>query len=74
METIDIAVIGGGVAGLAAADELHRKSGTVAVFEARDRIGGRILTPPARTSPSPASSPGLASGRRAARQVIRTLS
>jgi monoamine oxidase len=44
METIDIAVIGAGVAGLAAADELRRKGFTLAVFEARDRIGGRILT------------------------------
>jgi monoamine oxidase len=44
METIDIAIIGAGVAGLAAADELLQKGLTVAVFEARDRIGGRILT------------------------------
>lgn len=44
METIDIAVIGAGVAGLAAADELRRKGFSLAVFEARDRIGGRILT------------------------------
>ena len=44
MTKVDIAVIGAGAAGLAAADELHRKGLTVAVFEARDRIGGRILT------------------------------
>jgi monoamine oxidase len=44
MENLDVAVIGAGAAGLAAADELHRKGLTVAVFEARDRIGGRILT------------------------------
>ncbi|HYG65386.1 MAG TPA: FAD-dependent oxidoreductase, partial [Thermoanaerobaculia bacterium] len=44
METIDLAIIGAGVAGLAAADELCRKGLTLAVFEARDRIGGRILT------------------------------
>jgi monoamine oxidase len=44
MEQLDIAVIGAGAAGLAAADELHRKGLTVAVLEARDRIGGRILT------------------------------
>ena len=44
MQSLDIAVIGAGVAGLAAADELHRQGLTVAVFEARDRIGGRILT------------------------------
>jgi monoamine oxidase len=37
-------VIGAGVAGLAAAGELRRRGFRVAVFEARDRIGGRILT------------------------------
>jgi len=44
MEKLDVAVIGAGVAGLAAADALRRKGLAVAVFEARDRIGGRILT------------------------------
>jgi monoamine oxidase len=37
-------VIGAGVAGLAAAGELRRQGFQVAVYEARDRIGGRILT------------------------------
>jgi monoamine oxidase len=37
-------VIGAGVAGLAAAGELCRRGLRVAVYEARDRIGGRILT------------------------------
>jgi monoamine oxidase len=37
-------VIGAGVAGLAAASELHRQGFQVAVYEARSRIGGRILT------------------------------
>ncbi|HEX9945495.1 MAG TPA: NAD(P)/FAD-dependent oxidoreductase [Thermoanaerobaculia bacterium] len=40
----DVAVVGAGVAGLAAAGELHRAGFRVAVFEARDRIGGRIFT------------------------------
>jgi len=44
VEALDVAVIGAGAAGLAAADELNHKGLTVAVFEARDRIGGRILT------------------------------
>ena len=43
-EEIDVAVIGAGVAGLAAADELRRQGLRVAVLEARERIGGRILT------------------------------
>jgi len=44
MAGIDVAVIGAGVAGLAAAGELRRKGLRVEVYEARDRIGGRVLT------------------------------
>jgi monoamine oxidase len=44
MTGIDVAVVGAGVAGLAAAGELRRRGYRVGVFEARDRIGGRIHT------------------------------
>jgi monoamine oxidase len=44
VERADVAVIGAGVAGLAAARELRRRGLKVIVLEARDRIGGRILT------------------------------
>ncbi len=44
MERVDVAVIGAGAAGLAAAEALRRGGFGVAVFEARDRIGGRVLT------------------------------
>jgi monoamine oxidase len=44
MERIDVAVVGAGVAGLAAARELRRQGFSLAVFEARDRIGGRVFT------------------------------
>jgi monoamine oxidase len=37
-------VVGAGVAGLAAADALAAEGASVTVLEARDRIGGRILT------------------------------
>ncbi len=40
----DALVIGGGVAGLAAAGELAAHGLAVTILEARDRIGGRILT------------------------------
>jgi monoamine oxidase len=44
LERADVAVVGAGVAGLTAARELRRRGLTVVVLEARDRIGGRILT------------------------------
>jgi monoamine oxidase len=40
----DVIIVGGGVAGLAAAGALGRKRITVALLEARDRLGGRIFT------------------------------
>ncbi len=40
----DVIVIGGGVAGLAAAAKLSRRSLQVLLIEARGRLGGRILT------------------------------
>lgn len=39
-----IAVIGAGIAGLAAAHDLRRAGLTPTVFESRDRVGGRIWT------------------------------
>jgi len=38
----DIAIIGGGLAGLSLAERLHRAGRDVRLFEARDRLGGRI--------------------------------
>jgi monoamine oxidase len=43
-ERTDVAVVGAGAAGLAAADALRRAGLGVVVLEARDRIGGRVLT------------------------------
>lgn len=40
----DIIVIGAGIAGIAAANQLNENGYDVIVLEARDRIGGRILT------------------------------
>ena len=39
-----VAIIGGGIAGLHAAYLLHRAGVSFQLFEARDRLGGRILT------------------------------
>ena len=44
MKTIDVAILGGGLAGLNAARLLHRAGIQFRLFEARDRLGGRILT------------------------------
>jgi len=41
---IDVAIVGAGVAGLAAAAALKASGHRVLVLEARDRIGGRVLT------------------------------
>jgi monoamine oxidase len=43
---VRIAVIGGGLAGLAAADALRRAGADVVVLEARDRVGGRVWSAP----------------------------
>ena len=44
MERVAVAVVGGGIAGLSAAYELHRRGVRFRLFEASDRVGGVILT------------------------------
>lgn len=41
---VDVAIVGAGVAGLAVAATLVAEGRSVVVFEARDRIGGRLLS------------------------------
>ncbi len=50
MATWDVIVAGAGIAGLAAAERLGRAGLKVLVLEARDRVGGRILTLPGLTA------------------------
>jgi monoamine oxidase len=44
MTRTEVAILGGGLAGLNAARLLHQAGVAVQLFEARDRLGGRILT------------------------------
>jgi monoamine oxidase len=50
-KNIDVLIVGAGAAGLAAWRELHSGGFYAAVLEARDRIGGRVLTDRSTSSP-----------------------
>ncbi|MBV1701975.1 MAG: NAD(P)-binding protein [Hyphomicrobiales bacterium] len=47
-----VAIVGGGLAGVYAAHLLHRSGIDFVLFEARDRLGGRILTVDATGRPA----------------------
>ena len=52
MTSTDVAIVGGGLAGLNAARQLQRQGVDFQLFEARDRFGGRILTVDAAGCPA----------------------
>ena len=47
---LDTVIIGGGLCGLALARSLHAQGRSFAVYEARDRLGGRILSVPSEAA------------------------
>lgn len=53
MKKFDVLILGAGAAGLACAARLTRSGYQCRILEARDRIGGRILTRPTSTSDFP---------------------
>lgn len=48
MKDVEILIVGAGLAGLSLARHLHRNNRSFYIIEARDRIGGRILSRPTK--------------------------
>lgn len=58
-ERVDLAVVGAGIAGLAAAWEARRRGAEVVVLEAADRPGGRLQTSPVAGVPLDEAADGF---------------
>jgi monoamine oxidase len=66
---LDVAIVGAGMAGLSAAKTLMAKGKRVLVVEARDRIGGRVVTDTSLGFPFDMGAAGLMPGSSLAREL-----
>jgi putrescine oxidase len=69
----DVVVVGAGIAGLTAATALAREGRTVAVLEARDRVGGRVVNVEIGGHPNELGGQWIAPYQSAARAMLDDL-
>lgn len=67
--TTDVVIVGAGLAGLSAADQLTQAGHDVLVLEGRDRVGGRIHTVEVAGIPVDAGATWVAPGHTAVREL-----
>jgi monoamine oxidase len=72
-QTVDVVVVGAGLAGLTAADELARAGRDVVVVEGRDRVGGRLHTTELAGVPVDAGATWVAPTHTAVRDLLARL-
>jgi len=70
---LDVAIIGAGVAGLAAARRLRGSSLSVQIFEARDRTGGRAYSPELSGHPADVGATWVWDSERAIHALLKEL-
>ncbi|RDI41349.1 flavin monoamine oxidase family protein [Nocardia mexicana] len=71
--TVDVAIVGAGLSGLTAADQLARDGYEVVVLEGRDRVGGRIRTTEIAGVPVDAGATWAAPDHTAVRELAARL-
>lgn len=71
--SVDVVIVGAGLAGLAAADQLVQEGHDVLVLEGRDHVGGRILTTTIAGVAVDAGATWVAPGHTAVRDLVARL-